>query len=113
MELRAFVEQTLVHIVDGVKAAQHQVVESGAIVNPKGLAEAGKRAGYLFDSDSGRQAQGIEFDVAVTTSESGEATGAVGIFVGPVQLGVKGKSGSSSSDVARIKFDVYVLLPTT
>lgn len=41
MELKEFVTQTLVQIIEGVKDAQQQTKDSGALINPKTFRNTG------------------------------------------------------------------------
>ena len=64
-----------------------------------------------MDRGTGTEVQNVNFDVAVTVSESGES--GAGLQVGA--FGVGGKMGGGSkrarSEVSRIKFVVPVVLP--
>jgi hypothetical protein len=114
MKLKDFVAETLKEIVDGVADAQYHWSQKGGSVIPGGLEYSDKAGpGALYDVPSGRPVQVIEFDVAVTTEEGTGTEGGIGVFVGAVALGSKGKSDASMTTVNRIKFSVPVLLPPT
>lgn len=53
----------------------------------------------------------LEFDVAVTTQEDSKTKGGIGIFVGSIGIGAQGQSGTSLSEINRIKFKVPLALP--
>jgi len=53
----------------------------------------------------------IEFDVAVTASESAETSGKVGVLVAVLGAAVQGRSDVISSSISRIKFVIPVSLP--
>lgn len=53
----------------------------------------------------------VEFDVAVTATQSDQAQGGIGLVAGVFGAGVKGKTGSENSQVSRIKFTVPIVLP--
>lgn len=107
MRIDEFVSQTLSQIVRGVVDAQGAVDDDGAEINPS--VPSGK-AGH-FDTGTGTHIQDVEFDIAVTVSES-EKSGA-GLRVGVPWIGgdVAGGSDRQSSTVNRIKFTVPVRLP--
>ena len=106
MDLKQFVQSTLVEIIEGVKQAQALVTDSGATIN----ATVG-----MGPYEDKYETQHIEFDVAVTAGESSEAKGAMGagILVLPFRLGAKASAAESetSSTVSRIRFKVPVQLP--
>jgi len=53
----------------------------------------------------------VEFDVALTTVEGGQAKSGIGVFVGPVGVGTQAQIDAQNSVVNRIRFSVPVLLP--
>lgn len=89
MLLRQFVKETLLEIMNGVQDACDQKTGNGQIV----------RTGAV---------KFVEFDVAVTESESVTSEKQGGVSIWKANIG--GKSGNESSNVAvsRIKFAVPV-----
>ena len=111
MELKDFVSQTLTQIIEGVKESQIKASELGGIVSPcltSNHSEMGKQ-GIL--SASGRAAQIVQFDVALTVVEGTGTKGGIGVFAGAINLGSSGESKAESTSVSRIKFSVPVVLP--
>jgi hypothetical protein len=53
----------------------------------------------------------MEFDVAVTATETTEAKVGVGVFLGSLGIGSQAKSEDGNVIVSRIKFSVPVLYP--
>lgn len=111
MKLEEFISETLKEIIAGVKESQVYAQSEGAWVNPR-LNPAGKEGIRYVVDGTGNNAEQIEFDVAVTSTEGSATEAGVGIFVAAVGLGAKGKSDASSSSISRIKFSVYLGLPT-
>lgn len=101
MEIKTFVETTLLQIVEGVKAAQDKAQKFGGAVN------------FSTRLISGREPDIIEFDIAVTTSETGEDKAGAGIFVAGFGLGGQTKTSDATTNISRIKFKVPVHLPKT
>jgi len=99
MKLQDFVAETLNEIVVGVKKAQASAVEQGAMINPLHILPGNARF------------REVDFDVAVTTSEGTEKERGLGVFVGSLGAGAKGKTDVSNVTVNRITFSVPVLLP--
>ena len=111
MDLRDFVSETLTQIVEGVKSAQSNAVDSGAKVNPKlstSYEQAGKQ-GFLQTSEG--YAQIVQFDVALTVTEGSGTKGGIGVFAGAINLGNSGQSKTENSSVSRVKFSVPLSLP--
>jgi hypothetical protein len=117
MELKDFVAQSLHQIVQGVKEAQ--ATDTGAVINPRiddssgSNPDALKKAGRLFEVSSRLPIEEVDFDVAVTVEESGQAGGKIGagIKVLGLEAGMSGASETRNSSVSRIRFSVLVKLP--
>jgi hypothetical protein len=113
VQLKDFVSETLKQVIEGILAAQVFAKEKGALVNPRGLVPLTPDSDkYIVDS--GEQAaipQFIEFDVAVSASESGEAKAGVGIFAGAIGVGTQAKLEGANSSTNRIRFSVPVQFP--
>lgn len=116
MELKSFVTQTLVQIVEGVVDAQEKLQKSGAKINPESTQftdHVGEhQLPWLYGAVK-RYGQVVEFDVSVTASERDEAQGGVGIQVASITLGLglSGKTEDQSSVISRLKFSVPIFLP--
>ncbi|TWT93260.1 hypothetical protein [Stieleria varia] len=111
MELRTFIKETLVQICDGVNDAAQDVNIRGAIINPDGTQSDGNTT--YVNPGFRRTVQNVEFDVALTTTEGKGTEGGIGVMVGTIGLGSKGKSDTSSSSTSRVKFTVPVSLPAS
>ncbi len=109
MELKEFVAATLADIVEGVRLAQARTKGTSAVVNPELDSSSGREGS--FHRGTGTFIREVEFDVAVTATESTGTKGGVGIFVGAVALGSQGQSDAGKTQLSRIKFGVPVLLP--
>ena len=112
IKLEDFVSQTIKEIINGVVTAQEYAATKGASVSPAGLNfRTDQGVVKLWDRGSGRLAQEIHFDVAVTATEGTQTKGGIGIFVGAFGLGSQGQTDKEKSLVSRINFDVPILLP--
>ena len=112
MDLRQFVTESLKQLIDGIVAAQEYAQDKGASINPSGL-KVGFQSGQLevhHNSVHTEIPQIIEFDVAVTVSEGGEAKAGVGVFA-VVGLGTQATMQDTNTTANRIKFSVPVMFP--
>jgi hypothetical protein len=113
MDLREFVRESIVEIIQGVAEAQEATRNSNARVNPTGLSfRSDQLAGKMWDGKDHRVAQLLEFDVAVTASEGTGTKAKIGVLAGVLGAGVEGSEEAKAARVSRIKFAVHVLLPT-
>lgn len=119
MELQQFISNTLVQIANGIQDAAHELAKSKkAIVNPRNVATSNMKDsdayGILVNNKKFYKAvRKVDFDVAVTAGEGTEKKTGIGIQVGSISLGAKGKSENQNSTVSRIKFSVPIVLPMT
>lgn len=112
MDLKSFVAQTLIQIVEGVKEAGSAVEAAGATVNPPVYGERPKNNNtYVTGTGSGRLAQCVEFDVALNVTEGTGTKGGIGVVSGVLNLGSSGQSHNENVSVSRVKFVVPVELP--
>lgn len=113
MELKEFVSQTIMSIIEGVVVAQEQATAHGAYVNPTMLTRTVKNIGEnaIWDNRDNNLARHVRFDVAVTVEEGTATSGKIGVVSGFLNLGSTGKSEDKSVAVSRIQFEVPVLLP--
>lgn len=98
MELKEFVQNTLVSIAEGVQ-------EASKIWKTK--SEHKDERFIIVDMGNIKEGNVINFDVAITTSseKSGNMKGGGKILV--AELGLGGESKQSTENVSRVKFKVY------
>lgn len=70
MELKEFVTQTLIQIIEGVKDAQEQTKESGALINPKTYRDSGLIIENSKPENKIRNIQNVKMNIAVTVTEN-------------------------------------------
>lgn len=103
MQLDEFVKTTIMQVVKGVKDAQEEAAELGAVVNPR------QDAGY-----GNRRETNISFDVALTvTDTSADEVGGHLTVASILKFGAKAKESDSRQETSRIQFDVTMALPCT
>ena len=115
MQLRDFVSQTLIQVVQGVADAQAQTAKDGALVNPeiKNLFVKSQSGGTnlaLGWSKEGELVNMVSFDVAVTATEGTGTKGGIGIVIGSVALGSQGSSEEKNEAISRVQFRIPLAL---
>lgn len=116
MELREFIKETLIQVVEGVRDAQAATAQTGAAISPCaddcGYALGGKVSiGPLTGPGTGF-VQYVSFDVGLTSADQKEKKGGVGVFFGSLGAGGQASSQSQSGAVTRVQFVVPVVLPS-
>jgi len=110
MDLKTFISNSLISIIEGVKDAQGK---HGDLVNPSQSGGAhSAREHKLMTSVNGQLIRDVQFDVAVTvTSEgTGHAEGSIE-FLKVVKIGGGGGIKDTDQSVSRLKFVVPISLP--
>ncbi len=102
MELKDFVKNSIVEIVQGVSEAMKEIGEhTNAVVNPTDS--------HAYHS----LPQNIAFDVAVTVQDENSVTGKAGGGIAVLQASINGESVSSNIAATRISFNIPVSLPSS
>lgn len=121
MDIKTFITETLVQIIEGAKAAAIQVPDAGICFDARAVrsTDNGKMLPFVplsKSSPKGRPDCGffdyVSFDLAVTTTESSTAGGRGSLQVaGVVSLGGKKETGSEQSTTSRVSFRIPMALP--
>jgi hypothetical protein len=110
MNLKEFVAEALVQLVEGVIDAQDRTKDKKARIAPRLNANPETLKLGVFNTGD-VPAQMVSFDVALTAMEGTATKGGIGLVVAMVTLGSTGQSKEESSSVSRVKFSVPVSLP--
>lgn len=113
MDLKDFVSDTLVSIVDGIKDAQGKADGIGASINPGGLMRNTDSVenNAIWDNRTNNYAQTVSFDVAVTAEDSAQGGAKVKVLSGILGGDLGGTKGSKNILASRVQFSVPVLFP--
>jgi hypothetical protein len=116
MELQYFLSETLKQIIKGIQDAQEFVDKEGqgAKVNPRGITalkrdESGQNQPH--DIKTKLPIERVEFDVAITASDSVEKSGGGGLRVWALNVGGQAGTSSENTTISRIRFGVPIVLP--
>jgi len=117
MELKDFVQESLVQIVRGIESASKSLEDTNAHINPKNIyvnSDSRQNYGRLNTArECNPVVELVEFDVAVHASENTESKDKIAISVGSIGIGEGGRLQGSNSSESRIKFKIPVVFPTS
>lgn len=113
MELKDFVAQTLVQIVEGIDQANDSLSNKSAFVASSNI-KTSEDIKYYYDKDRTlHYVSNVDFDVAINIQDSQSKTGGANIEVFSVlNIGGKGEKGLINTSTNRIKFTLPLALPT-
>ena len=108
MLLQEFIQNALLAISGGIESAQNEMPE-GFEINPK-LIDHGFPSGAFSNlvgmTKSGDPILLIDFDVAITTTETDTNSAKIGVLFSSIGLGADASQSDSSHSATRIKFRV-------
>lgn len=104
MEVKDFVAQTIIEIVEGVKLAQEHGRQNGAVVNAP---LTGLRGSVMGPPES----QTIEFDILISVSDEAQTKSGLQVFFPPVRAGLHGADKAAMTTSNRVKFSITVAFP--
>ena len=96
MDIETFVKQSLVAIAAGIKGANQQMNKEAP------------QARTYFLLGANREAQTLDFDIAVTATKEGGGGGGGKINVAIAEVSLDGKGKVTHESASRIKFSVKV-----
>jgi len=110
MELQEFIKTALTEIVEGIASARKATSKHDALIGTNS-AYGDIKAAKIVTDGHGRSISYVEFDIALTSSDSKDTKGGIGVFLGSVGLGSQGASHGETSSHSRIKFSVPIVFP--
>lgn len=107
MELKEFVKNTLIEIVEGVKDAKEECKKLGGEVTPaKHGASLGVGEGTRY-----RPTQNIEFEVALSEMDKSGSNKGIGVALSVIRIGGDSNKEKEMQSLSKIKFSVEIKLP--
>jgi hypothetical protein len=110
MELKEFIKETLVEILNGVSEAQAELTTIEAEINPRRKFGKEERERTSM-SEHHCPVYDVDFDIAVTVTEGQEAKARIAVFTGIFGSGVGADIKSANVSQNRIKFRVPISYP--
>ena len=111
IKLEDFIADSLTQIANGVKKAQEDTKNTGAVISPKMRQTRDSKSIGEVEGLGGQPCYKVEFDIAVTANEKSKTTGGIGVAVGVIALGSKGESNDELKNTSKIQFSIPIVLP--
>lgn len=102
MELKDFIKETLIQIVDGIKDSQSVMKEKGALISPEGYTYKGKGSCGDFTC-----VECIDFEVTIEAKEGNNSNGGIKTPIIEVLVGKSSNSGSYN----KVSFSIPIVYP--
>ncbi len=110
MDIKDFIENSLLQIVEGVNNANEKIKNFGALISSKNVRPL--REGTTFNTNTGDLVNLIEFDIGVTVNEKDTTSGGAGIKIAGLNIGGDLQNESVNQRISRIKFSIPLTLPS-
>ena len=114
MDIKDFIKESLLQIVDGIKEPNTALEANGASIPTKGVAGEGVWCTLVKDKNNPhtRLAMRVDFDLAVTVTQSDNLKAGGGISIASlVNAGTTCENSSQSESVSRIRYTIPLELP--
>ena len=108
MELKDFVTETLMQIIEGIKDAQEKSSELGAIINPRSITGSTLSA---VVKDRTHSVQEIGFEVALTSTTDENSKKCIGVALGSVGIGANKTQGEKEVSATSVRFSIPITRP--
>jgi len=106
MDVKEFIESSLIQIIEGINGAKDKLKGSDVLISSKDVRPL--REGTTVNHQTGNLVNLIEFDMAVTVNEKDTSGGKAGINIVGLNIGGGLQNEVSNQTVSRIKFSVPV-----
>lgn len=110
MDLKEFTTQTLVQIVEGAIEANAQLLTMSSFVPTTNIVKP-KDYCVAYDSEGAQRLMHyVDFDVAITATESDGKSGGAGIRVASLTFGGNIESKIENQTISRIKYSLPIVI---
>ena len=110
MDLKEFTKQTLIQIVEGAASANDELANYDSYIPYTNIGNS--KSAYSYDENRvARLIVNVDFDVAITATESESANGGASLKVASLlNIGGGGETKTENQTVSRIKYTLPLVL---
>ena len=110
MDLKDFIKETIVGIVEASRELQERFEKEGVIINPPVSLKERDLYEHGDTRHKYRRVETVEFDVAVTASTESSGGGKAGLKVLSFDAAAEGRHSRQSEQVSRVRFSLPLVL---
>lgn len=110
MELKDFIKETLIQIVQGISEAQEALADTDCAINPSETRSGSYTTAFI--KNKSRIVQDVDFNIALTSSSNSENKTGIGVMLGSIGLGGNHTSTDGNISNTNISFSVPVVFPS-
>lgn len=106
MELKEFIKETLIQIVEGVKEAQKDLKDSNCVINPAIHKDEKPVVSGMHKENTIPKDVEVHFEVILSQGELSGTKNGIGVMFATIGIGGQTKTDESNSSVTCVKFSV-------
>ena len=110
MELRDFISETLIQIVQGINDAQEALKDTDCAINPRDIVFENRS--YVNLKNKLHIVHDIDFNIALTNTSNSEDKTGIGVMLGSCGIGNNKTSSGGNTSNTNISFSVPVVFPS-
>ena len=110
MELRDFISETLIQIVQGINDAQEALKDTDCAINPRDIVF--EYRSYVNLKNKLHIVHDIDFNIALTNTSNSEDKTGIGVMLGSFGIGNNKTSSGGNTSNTNISFSVPVVFPS-
>ena len=110
MELKDFIKETLIQIVQGIGEAQEELKDTDCAINPRDIKSEDYTTVIL--KNKRHVVQDVDFNIALTNTSNSEDKAGIGGMLGSFGLGGNKTLSDGNTSNTNISFSVPVVFPS-
>ena len=110
MQLKDFIKETLIQIVQGIGEAQEELKDTDCAINPRDIKSEDYTTVIL--KNKRHVVQDVDFNIALTNTSNSEDKAGIGVMLGSFGLGGNKTLSDGNTSNTNISFSVPVVFPS-
>lgn len=112
MEIKDFIKESLLQIVDGISETNEALKEKGAYIPTRMVVGEGVWGTIDKETNTTRHFMRVDFDLAVTVTQSDKIKAGGGLSIASfAKAGATAEDSNKNEEINRIKYTIPIALP--
>lgn len=112
MDIKDFIKESLVQIVEGITEANEALKDKGTYIPSRMIVGEGVLTTLDKETNTTRNFMRVDFDLAVTVTQSDIIKAGGGLSIASLgKLGATSEDTSKNEEISRIKYTIPIALP--
>lgn len=112
MDIKDFIKESLLQIVDGISETNEALKEKGAYIPTRMVVGEGVWGTLDMETNTTRHFMRVDFDLAVTVTQGDKIKAGGGLSIASLaKAGATSENCSQNEEISRIKYTIPIALP--